>query len=126
MTSDISAAEARLGLLGDFGPAWLSAAGTVAFGAAHAAIAPRVISGRHGSTKLSIRPEIAGRQMPVVVIGFLIAMVAVTVAVALWFNADGAHHPATLAGVVVATLVLAGGPGLVSGVRRRVARDTVA
>lgn len=111
-----------LGILADFGPAWATTVATVAFGAAHASIAPRVISGQHGSSAVSVGADVVGRAVTRAVIGFLLVMVVVTVALALWFNADGARHPATLAGVVVAALVVAGGPSLVGFVRRRIGR----
>lgn len=111
-----------LGVLADYGPAWATTVATVIFGAVHAAIAPRVISGRHGSSSLSVGTHVVGHTVTAAVIAFLVAMTVTTVGLALWFQADGARHPATLAGVVVAALVLAGGPGLVAGVRRRIER----
>jgi hypothetical protein len=56
------------------------------------------------------------------VVGFLIVMTAVTVALALIANADGARNPALLASVVVAALVLTGGPLLMASVRRHAER----
>jgi hypothetical protein len=44
---------AGLGALADFGPAWAITAATVLFGAVHSTIAPRVISGRRGSSRLT-------------------------------------------------------------------------
>jgi hypothetical protein len=111
-----------LGVLADFGPAWATIAGTVLFGAAHAVMAPRVISGRRASSQLSIHSDLVSRWIPILVIGFLIVMIAVTVGFALLLHADGARHPATLAGVVVAALVLCGGPTLMGVVRRRAER----
>lgn len=111
-----------LGFLADFGPGWATIGGTLLFGAVHAAIAPRVLSGRRGSSQLSIDRDEVSRRIPFLVIGFLIAMIVATVGWALVFNADGARHPATLAGVVVAIVVLAGGPALMASVRRRAQR----
>ena len=111
-----------LGVLADYGPAWATTVGTLLFGAAHSAFAPRVISGRRGSPQLSIKPDLVSRRIPVVVLGFLVVMTAATVGWALLFNADGARHPATLASVVVAVMVLVGGPGLMAWVRRRAER----
>ncbi len=111
-----------LGVLADFGPAWATIAGTVMFGAAHAAIAPRVLSGRRASSQLSVHSDLVSRWIPIHVIGLLIVMTAVTVGFALLLHADGARHPATLAGVVVAALVLCGGPTLMGVVRRRAER----
>jgi hypothetical protein len=55
------------------------------------------------------------------VIGSLIALVGVTIAIALAVNADGAEHPATIASVFVAVLVVLGGPRLLEAVRRAAA-----
>jgi hypothetical protein len=113
---------AGLGALADFAPAWTTTAATVLFGAVHSTIAPRVISGRRGSSQLSIRSELVSRDIPIVIIGFLVVMTAVTVGIALLLNADGARHPSTFAGAFVALLVLAGGPSLVAALRRRAER----
>ncbi len=113
---------AGLGALADFGPAWTTTAATVLFGAVHSTIAPRVISGRRGSSQLSIRSELVSREIPWIIIGFLIVMTGITVAIALLLNADGARHPATFAGATVGLLVLTGGPSLVASLRRRAER----
>ncbi len=118
----LAAGWVALGILADYGPGWATIAGTLLFGAAHAAIAPRVLSGRRGSPQLSIDRELVSRRIPLLVIGFLMVMTAATVGFALLFNADGARHPAALAGVVVAIVVLAGGPALMGWVRRRAQR----
>lgn len=111
-----------LGVLADYGPAWLTIAATVAFGAVHAAVAPRILSGRHASMDVSVHSDLVSRRLPLLVIGFLVLMTAVTVALALIANADGARHAAILASVVVAILVLLGGPRLMDAVRRRAER----
>jgi hypothetical protein len=111
-----------LGLLADFAPAWATIAATVLFGAVHAGISPRVLSGRRGSSELSIRGDLVSRRLPALVIGFLLVMTAVTVGFALVLNADGARHAATWASVVIALLVLVGGPALVGSVRRHAER----
>jgi hypothetical protein len=111
-----------LGLLADFAPTWATLTGTVLFGAVHAGISPRVLSGRRGSSELSIRGDLVSRRLPALVIGFLLVMTAVTVGFALVLNADGARHAATWASVVVALLVLVGGPALVGSVRRHAER----
>ena len=108
-----------LGVLADFGPGWATVAGTVVFGALHSAVAPRVLSGRHGSPHVSVRSDLVSRRVPALVIGFLILMTIVTVALALIANAAGARHSAILASVIVAALVLIGGPRLMDTVRRR-------
>jgi hypothetical protein len=111
-----------LGILADYGPAWAAATATVLFGAAHSSIAPRVISGRRGSPRLSISRDMVSRRIPILVIGFLIVMTVATIGLALLFDADGARHPAALASVVVGMLVLTGGPSLLAWVRRRAER----
>ena len=67
--------------------------------------------------------NLVNRRVPALVIGFLILMTAVTVALALILNADGARHAALFASVIVAVLVLLGGPRLVDTVRRRSERQ---
>src|ERR1700690_3044339 len=81
-----------LGVLAQYGPAWATIAGTVAFGAVHAAVAPRVLTGRHASTQVSVRSDLARHRVPALVIGFLLLMTGVTVGLALIANADGARH----------------------------------
>jgi hypothetical protein len=111
-----------LGLIGQFGPAWAAVAGTLLFGAGHAAVAPRVITGRRGSQHLSIRPEVVSRRIPQLVIGFVIAMIGVTVGIALLLHASGASYSGVWACAVVAVLVLIGGPALMTSIRRRAGR----
>jgi len=111
-----------LGVLADYDPAWATVAGTVAFGAVHAAIAPRILSGRHASPDVSVRSDVVSRRIPALVLGFLVLMTIATVALALIANADGARHAAILASVVVAALVVLGGPRLMDTVRRRAER----
>ncbi len=108
-----------LGVLAEFAPGWATIAGTVIFGAGHAAVAPRILSGRHASPHVSVHSDLISRRVPELVIGFLILMTAVTVALALIANADGDRHAALFASVVVAVLVLLGGPRLMDTVRRR-------
>jgi hypothetical protein len=112
-----------LGLVAELGNAWVSIAATVVFGAAHAAISQRILSGRHGSPQLSVRADVVSRHIPALMIGFLLIMVVLTVAIALVADALGASHPVTIASVVVAIAVLLGGPALMAAVRRRLARD---
>jgi hypothetical protein len=111
-----------LGVIADLAPSWVYIAATVLFGAAHATVAPRVLSGRRASSRLSVRGELVDRRIPILIIGLLVVMVAVTVVLALLLHADGARHPATWASVVVAALLLVGGPALMGTVRRRAAR----
>jgi hypothetical protein len=111
-----------LGVISDFAPPWVDIAATVLFGAAHASIAPRVLSGRRGSSQLSVRGDLVDRRIPILIIGLLVVMVAVTVGLALLLHVDGARHPATWASVVVAALLLAVGPALMGSARRRAER----
>ena len=115
----LAAAWVGLGVLADYGPSWATAAGTLLFGAAHASIAPRVLSGRRGSPRLSVRGDLVSRRIPLLVIGFLMVMTIATIGAALIFNADGARHPATLAGAVIAAIVACGGPTLMAWTRGR-------
>ena len=63
------------------------------------------------------------KRIPLLIIGLLVVMVALTVAMALLLHADGARHPATWASIVVAVLLLVGGPALMGSVRRRAERS---
>ena len=112
-----------LGLIADLGPGWLAVAATLTFGAAHAAAAQNVLSGRRRSGSLSVREELAGTHVTALVITFLVGLVALTIAAALLIDADGANHPATIAGVMAAIAVALGGPELMAAVRRRALRN---
>jgi hypothetical protein len=114
-----------LGVLADVGPAWLTSVATFLFGAAHAAVAPRVISGRQASRNLSVRATVAPPHLARVVIGGLVALGALTVGLALLAQADGADHPTTVASVLVAVVIVLGGPQLVTAARERAARSAV-
>jgi hypothetical protein len=118
----LAAGWVALGVIADYAPPWVDIAATLAFGAAHASIAPRVLSGRRASSQLSVRGELVDRRIPMLIIGLLVVMVAVTVVLALLLHADGARHPATWASVVVAALLLVAGPALMGTVRRRAER----
>jgi hypothetical protein len=102
---------------------WLSLAATVGFGALHSAVATRVIDGRHGSRQLTVRADVVSRHVPALVIGFLIALIAVTVAIALVADAVGAPQPVLIASITVAIAVLIGGPRLMAFVRHKATRD---
>ncbi|MBI5089144.1 MAG: hypothetical protein HZB15_09885 [Actinobacteria bacterium] len=116
----LAAGWIALGIISDLDRPWLSVAATVAFGAAHAAVASRVLSGRRRSQRLSVRHDLVGRRVPVLVIGALIVLAAVTAGLGLAADADGARHPATIASVVVAVAIVGGGPGLMAIGRRQV------
>jgi len=115
-----------LGVIADVGPSWLTSVATIVFCAAHAAIAPRVISGRHASRDLSIRAALAPPHLARVVIGALVALGALTVGLALLARADAADHPVTVASMLVAVIIVLGGPLLLSIARERAARSAVA
>src|SRR3954469_23431372 len=115
-----------LGVIADLGPSWLTAVAPIVFGAAHAAVAPRVISGRHASRDLSVRAALAPPHLARSVIGALLALAALTVGVAVLAQADGAEHPSTIAGVLVAVIIVLGGPLLLSTARQRAARPALA
>ena len=118
----VAAGWVALGVLTDVASPWVLLIGTLAFGTAHSVIAPRVVDGRHGSDRLRVRTEVAGRHVAQLVIGGLVVLVGITVAVAVALEADGARHPATGASLVVAVMILLGGPLLLARVRRRARR----
>jgi hypothetical protein len=107
-----------LGVVADLGHPWATTAATLLFGAAHSTVAPRAVNGRHGSDRLSVRAEVAGRHVTALVLGGLVLLVGVTIAASLALHADGAKHPVTAASVLVAVTVLLGGPLLLSWVRQ--------
>ena len=109
-----------LGVITDLKHPWLTGAATLVFGAVHAAVAPRVASGRHRTHQLRVRAEVAGRRTARLVIGSVAALGLLTVAAALAASADGARHPVTMASLLVAVIILLGGPRL-AAIRRRAA-----
>ena len=108
-----------LGLLSDLAADWVSAVATFNFGAVHASVAPRVMSGRRRTRSLSVRADVAPPHLAWLVIAALLALAGVTVAVSLALAADGARHPTTIASVFVALLIVLGGPRLLGVMRRR-------
>ena len=111
-----------LGFVTDLGHPWVTAAATLAFGAVHSGVASHVLSGRHRSSQLSVRADVAGPSVAAIVIGFLLGLAVVTIGLAVLAEADGAGHPVTAASIVVAVAVLFGGPTLMAAVRRRAER----
>ncbi len=111
-----------LGLINETGNVIAGLAATIAFGAVHAALAPRLLTGRHGSPHLSVRSDVAGRHLAAQLLAGLVVMVVVTIVVALLADAAGASHPATIASIIVAAIILVGGPRIVAGARRRAVR----
>jgi hypothetical protein len=113
-----------LGVVNDVGAAWVVAVATFVFGAVHANVASHVAGGRRRSSDLSVRRSVAGPHTWRLVIGSLLALGALTVGLALAANADGARHPVTAASIVVAVIIVLGGPRLFAAVRRRQAAAT--
>jgi hypothetical protein len=113
-----------LGLVTVLGKPWVSVLATVAFGALHSSVATRVIDGRHRSRGLSVSAEVVSRHVRALVIGFLLVLVAATVAIALVADALGAPQPALIASILIAVAVVIGGPRLMAVVRRRAERGT--
>lgn len=107
-----------LGGIGDVGPGWLIALATLAFGAGHATIASRLLDGRHRTDRVQVSADVAGRRTPLVVIGMLLGLVALTIGVAFGLAADGAGHPGIWAAVVVAGIIGFGGPEMLRVLRR--------
>jgi hypothetical protein len=110
-----------LGVMGDLAPSWATSMATFLFGAAHSAVAPRVVTGHHGTANLSVRADVVGKRIARVVLGGLVVLVGLTVALAVVAHADGARHPATIASVPVALVLVLGGPHLVAWMRPRLA-----
>jgi len=109
-----------LGAIGDLGPEWLITVATVLFGAAHSMIASHLLDGRQRTDGLRVSAAVAGHRTPVVVIGMLVALVALTVGLALGLDADGAGHPSIWAAAIVAPVVGFGGPEILQALRRLV------
>ncbi|MGW7385601.1 hypothetical protein [Streptomyces sp. NPDC054794] len=115
-----------LGVIADIHHPLVTTLATLAFGAAHSSIAPRVVNGRHRSNQMSVRADIAGPRLAAWVLGSLVALVGVTIAAALILNADDAHHPTTGAAVLAAVMLVLGGPLLPAAARRRAVRTGAA
>ena len=114
-----------LGVITDLKHGWLTAIATFAFGAAHSTIAPRVIDGRRGSERLRVGRDLVGNQVSRLVLATLVGLAGVTVAASLAAGADGARHPVTMASVLVAVILVLGGPRLLAHARRRLAARPV-
>ncbi|MEP9385094.1 hypothetical protein [Nocardioides sp. KR10-350] len=109
-----------LGVAGDVAPEWLAAVATLLFGAGHSTVASRLLDGRQRTGDVRVSAAVAGRRTPLVVIGMLLALVALTVAAALALDADGTGHPAIWAAAIIAVLVGFGGPEILRVLRRAV------
>ena len=107
-----------LGVVGDLAAPWVAALVTVAFGATHAAVAGRRLTGRRRTAGASVSAATAGRRTAVVLVVMLVLLVVLTVGAALALAADGTQHAATAAGVAVAIVVGFGGPEILAAFRR--------
>ena len=116
-----------LGVLSDLSaPWWLVLGATVAVGAGHSYVFQRLVGGRRQTGDVKVRADVAGRDAHLLVIAFLLALVGVTVAVALLLDADGAGHPSIWASVFVAILLLLGGPRVMTWIRDRATQRAAA
>ena len=61
--------------------------------------------------------EVAGRRSALLVVAFLVASSALTIIAALLLDADGAGHPATWESVLVAVVIVLGGPQVMAAIR---------
>jgi hypothetical protein len=114
----LAAAWIVLGLLANFNaPWWVVAIATVAVGATHATVSQRVLAGRQRTGDVRVRGDVASERGMLLVIGFLVVLVGVTIAVALGLSADGAGHPSIWASCFAAVLVVLGGPRLMLAIR---------
>ena len=108
----LAAGWVLLGALADAGHPLLSAVATLAFGAGHAAVAQRVLGGRRRTRRVTVRAELADHRGQWLVVAGLVALTALTVALAWAAAADGARHPVTAAAVLAAVVLVLGGPRL--------------
>jgi len=107
-----------LGVMADLGvPWWVTTIATVAVGAVHASVSSRLLAGRQRTSGLRVRADVVSRHSSVVVVLFLLSLVAMTVVAALLLDEDGAGHPATWASVMVAIVVVLGGPQVMAWIR---------
>jgi hypothetical protein len=105
------------GLSGEV-PSWAAGIATVVFSAGHTTLASRLLDGRRRTDRLQVSRAVAGPRLPLVVVGMLVGLVAVTVGAALALDADGAGHPGVWASVLVAAIVGFGGPEILRVLRR--------
>ena len=108
-----------LGVLTDVANAWVVAVATIIFGAVHSAVSQRLLGGRRRTSGVKVRANVVGRRAPLIVFGFLIALAGVTTAAGFAAYADGAEHPGTVASVLVAVMILLGGPRVMAAIRTR-------
>jgi hypothetical protein len=113
----LAACWVALGFLNDVANAWVVGVATVTFGAVHSAVSQRLLAGRRRTGGIKVRADVAGRRAPVIVFGFLVALAGVTVAAGFAAYADGAEHPGTIASILVAVVILLGGPRVMAAIR---------
>ena len=107
-----------LGGLGSVAPPWAAGMATAVFGAAHWTLASRRLDGRRRTDRLQVSRSVANRRIPLIVVGMLVGLVAVTILAALALDADGAGHAAVWAAVLVAAVIGFGGPEILRVLRR--------
>ena len=123
----LAAAWIVLGLLANFdAPWWVVTIATVAVGAGHATVSQRVLAGRQRTGDVRVRGDVAGERGMLFVIAFLLALVGVTIAVAVGLSADGAGHPSIWASCFAAVLVVLGGPRMMTAIRNDARRRAAA
>ncbi|UGQ13392.1 hypothetical protein LO772_07225 [Yinghuangia sp. ASG 101] len=105
----VAAGWVVLGVVGTVAP-WLAGGAMGAFGVVHAVLASRMLDGRRRTDRVRVSRAVAGRRLPMVVIGMLIGLVGVTVLTAFGLHADGAEHAAIWAALLVAAVIGFGGP----------------
>ena len=113
-----------VGLAADFGNAWVTGGATLIFGMLHAALYGRVAGGRHRTDRLRVSGATVGRRASVVVLASLVGLGAATTTFGFLAGADGARHPATMASLLVAVIILLGGPRLMSALRESAGRES--
>ncbi len=118
----LAAGWVALGVASDLGNTWVISGATLVFGAVHAAVAQRVLSGRRRSPSLTIRADVVDRHLPLVLFACIVALGVITVALGFLADADGARHASTMASIAPAVAIVCGGPGLVAFLARRSAR----
>jgi hypothetical protein len=115
----LAACWVALGVLNDVANAWVIGVATVLFGAVHSAVSQRLLAGRRRTGGLKVRADVAGRRAPFIVFGFLVLLAGVTIAAGFAAYYDGADHPATVASLFVAVMILLGGPRVMAEIRAR-------
>jgi hypothetical protein len=113
----LAACWIALGVLNDVANAWIVAVATIVFGAVHSAVSQRLLAGSRQTGNVKVRRDVVGRHAPLIVFGCLVGLAGVTIAAALATYADGAEHPATMASVLVAVIILLGGPRVMAAIR---------